>query len=272
MTNYILLKLYVYCRRSIYFILWLIDALTSANRNSIVVLSYHSVSQDNWRYSIDPDVIKKQIDYLLKYYDFASLNDLSKYLKGLKKFSKPTVILTFDDGYRDILTLKPYLDKNKIKPALFVLSDTKNANKSEMDTDRQFLNDNEIRLIIKSGWEIGNHTSTHSNLSNLKKDSQKKEIIESKKTLENKFGIKVDYFAYPRGKYSKSSLEYVKKAKYELCLSMDDSIIISSTNPYLIPRVGVDRTHNLMEFKTLFSRSNIRFRQLIKMTLIGKYL
>jgi len=47
--------------------------------------------------------------------------------------------------------------------------------------------------------EIGSHTLTHSMLSRLSEEQQRKEIIDGHKIFENCFGIESDFFAYPYG-------------------------------------------------------------------------
>jgi polysaccharide pyruvyl transferase WcaK-like protein/peptidoglycan/xylan/chitin deacetylase (PgdA/CDA1 family) len=262
----------IYIRRIIYIILGFIDKFTNSDRNKITILSYHSIMRDNWRFSIDADEIKKQIKYLKTHYNFITLKMLEDYLNGERQILKPSIILTFDDGYKDILKMKRFLKSNNIKPALFVLSDPQNANEKELGTKRPHLTKRDIHSLIKHGWEIGSHTNTHPNLSLLSPAELNEEVIKSKLKLENELNIPIKYFAYPRGKYSEQVVKFVKKAGYSLGLTMDDGIISKNSNPLLIPRVGVDRTHSFNEFKTLFSQSNINLRKTIKATLLARYL
>lgn len=259
-------------RRGIYILLSMIDVITLAPKNKISVLSYHSVNEDNWRFSIDAAEIKKQISYLKKHYNFITLKTLEDYLNGKKQILRPSIILTFDDGYEDILKMKTFFEKNKIKPALFVLGNPEGANRKELDTNRPFLTKDGIVSLAKSGWEIGSHTNTHSNLVSLSQSDMNSEIIQSKKMLEKILETDIRYFAYPRGKYNEHVLKTVKKAGYSLGLTMDEGIISKDTNPLLIPRIGVDRTHNFMEFKTLPSPSNIDLRRVVKSSLLGRFI
>jgi polysaccharide pyruvyl transferase WcaK-like protein/peptidoglycan/xylan/chitin deacetylase (PgdA/CDA1 family) len=262
----------IYIRRMIYIILGFIDKFTNSDRNKITILSYHSIMRDNWRFSIDADEIKKQIKYLKKHYNFITLKMLEDYLNGEKQILKPSIILTFDDGYSDILKIKRFLKSNNIKPALFILSDPQNANEKELGTKRPHLTNKDIHSLIQLGWEIGSHTNTHPNLSLLPPQGLKEEIIKSKLKLEKDLNIPIKYFAYPRGKYNEQALKFVKNAGYSMGLTMNDGIISKDTNPLLIPRVGVDRTHSFSEFKALFSQSNIKLRKTIKATLLARYL
>jgi len=216
--------------------------------------------------------MKKQIAYLKKNYHIIDLATVEKIVSGKRFVNKPSIVLTFDDGYKDIMQLRYFLKKQNIKPALFLIADTQNVNTAEIGKEHTYLNKNDIKSLIADGWEVGCHSNTHANLSGLSEKELYKEIVVSKKTLEESFGIKINYFAYPRGKYSKTVLKYVKKAKYKLGLTMDDNLIDKNINPLVIPRIGIDRTHTFSEFKSAFSPSTVGARMLLKNTFIGRYI
>lgn len=268
----LLFTFFIITRRCAYLLLGFFDTHFSQHRKLVFVLSYHSVRQDAWRFSVDPDVIKKQIDYLNSRYTIITLNDLALFIQGKKSILLPAVVLTFDDGYKDILAIKKYLIERHITPALFILSDTIHANWNELGSKRPFLNKHELHSLAKLGWEIGAHSATHANLLMVKGKALKKEIIESKKVLEKTLQIPIKYFAYPRGKYSLPVVRVVKKAQYDLALTMDDGFITQRTNTFLVPRIGIDRTHTFSEFKATVSPSVITVRSIIKRSFLGKYL
>ncbi len=263
--------LFTLLRRGIYVLLAFFDRMVKREQK-VFILSYHSIASDGWRFSIDPHVIKKQIDYLQKHYAMITLKDLELFLAGKKTMQKPSVILTFDDGYKDILTIKDYLVTKKIRPALFILSDRERANWQELGTKRQFLNKEEIRSLIKLDWEIGCHSATHDNLSTIHKDMLEKEVVQAKKTLEKELQMPINYFAYPRGKYSPKVRTVIKAAKYSMAFTMDDGFITTQSDAYTLPRVGIDRSHTFAEFKAAFSPSVVTFRRIVKTSWIGRYL
>src|SRR6266576_1137999 len=100
---------YIFIRRFIYILLGLVDRVLLQQENPVFILSYHSIHNDDWRFSIDIEVFKKQIDYLVKQYDFITLKDLHVYTQGRRTITKPSVVLTFDDGYQDVLHVKDFL-------------------------------------------------------------------------------------------------------------------------------------------------------------------
>lgn len=264
--------LFLYARKMTYTNLGFLDRKILRAKNPIVILSYHSVATDTWRFSVNEQTIKKQITYLKKNFDIISLKTLVAYLQGKHAITKPSVVLTFDDGYKDIVKLKPFFKEQKITPTLFVLSNPKNPNLKEMGTKREFLTIKDIQSLKKEGWEIGSHSATHANLTTISRQQLEEEVVGSKRELEDKLGFPINYFAYPRGKYNKNVVRLVKKAKYLLGLTMDDGIITIHNNFLTLPRVGIDRTHSFEEFTTTFSPSVVRLRGFIKRSPAGKYL
>ncbi len=267
----LLYPLFIMVRRCIYLTLGTIDMLFG-RKSSLVVLSYHSIAKDSWQFSIDKETVEKQLTYLKKHYNLVSPADVADVISGKRVMKTPSVVLTFDDGYKDILTLKPFFTKHAITPTLFVLSDGVHANWEQLDTHRPLLSEKEITSLRDAGWIIGCHSGTHANLTEVTAKELETEVTTAKKILEQLLNKKISYFAYPRGKHNARVVQTLSKAGYILAFTMDDGAINTATNPLLVPRVGVDGTHTFAEFRVLFSPSVIRFRQMIKTSFLGRYL
>lgn len=258
-------KFYVPIRRVVYTTIGTINKLIPSSKTGILILCYHGIGNDKWAFGVSKQTFEKQMKHLKKDgYSFITLRDVLDYLDGKKEISKPSVVIQFDDGYKDILAVKPFLKKHGIKPTLFLLADTKRANRKELANNRPFLNKKEILSLVKDGWEIGSHTATHSFMNTLSKQQLVEEVTNSKKNLEKSLGLPIDYIAYPKGKYNKAVLKEVLRARYKLGLSMDDGIINRKVNRLIIPRIGVDRTHSFAEFKTLYLPFVVAIRGFIK--------
>lgn len=264
-------QFYILLRRIMYTTLGFLSSF-SKHKPNIFVLSYHSVNDDNWRFSINKKVIEKQLDYLFENFNVISLKELEEFVLGSRSFDKQSAVITFDDGYKNILKLKNYFNNKKTKPAIFVLSNPNEANHTELDTNENLLNSDDIKSLEKDGWEIGCHSATHDDFSVLDEDSLNNQIVYSKKSLEDKLGIPIKYFAYPKGKYSQKILDKIKLAGYTLGLTMDDGGVLKDGNPLLIPRIGIDRTHSFSEFKSLLNPTTLGMKTLIKKSYLGRYI
>lgn len=250
-------------RKIVYIALGGIDRFLK-NENKIVILCYHSISDDGWKFSVPMAEFKKQMKYLVSKRTPIKLADLEKYLKGEMEIKNPVFILTFDDGYHDLIDVRSFLKSINIKPCAFLIADDKNVDRSELETDKRLLTKKDIKLLIADGWEIGCHSLTHTNIRKLNKQKLIREIINSKKELTNKYDREIEYFSYPKGYYTKDIEKTVADSGYKLAVSMDAKIINSDTSLYTVPREGVDGSHSFVEFKSLFSPSVVRFKRTVK--------
>jgi len=256
--------LYVPTRRIIYITLGKISRMLHLKEQQVFILCYHSISNDGWDFSVNKREFEKQIKYLSTRYQFVSLRDIVQYLSGKKTLSSPSVAITFDDGYKDILSIVPLLKSLGVRPTVFVISNQGNENKMELGTDRKFLNAKDINRLIENAWEVGSHTRTHPDLNLLTEDQLNEEITRSKGEIEMKVQEKVYSLAFPKGRYSRTALLSAKKAGYKMCLTMNDGIIAQNSDPFQMPRIGVDGTHSFEEFKVLASPLAVLFRKLLK--------
>lgn len=233
--------------------------------SQVFVLCYHSIDTDGWRFSVSPDNFKKQINYLLRCYRPLSLPELATYLRGEIKFNGSHFLITFDDGYRNILSIYDFCQRVGVRPSVFVLSQPAKADRRQLQSQNPLLESNELVFLKKSGWVIGCHSATHPDFRSLSAKEKAKEISGSKRELEEQLHAPVDYFAYPKGVYNEEIKEEVRRAGYRLAFSMDNYELKKDSNPLTLPRTGVDGTHTFEEFKNVFLPGSIRFRRLVKL-------
>lgn len=234
------------------------------SRPLLVVLCYHSVGDDDWYYTVAENEFKKQIEYMMIHYQPATLQDIYNHISGKKIIDQPSFVITFDDGYRNILSVRDFLKEKQIKPSLFLISNINKASKTQLQNNLQYLNSLDIQSLIKSGWDIGSHSLSHEDFWRLSSDHITTEVVTSKKQLEQEHKQKVSWFSYPRGRYTRPIVESVQKANYDLAVTMDDGFICRESNQYLIPRIGVDSSHSFEVFTETITSSVIMFRMLIK--------
>jgi len=86
------------------------------------VVDSRSIIDDNRKLEITPDFLEQTIeDYRSKGFYFASLDEVYEIQQSLKKIDRPYVCFTFDDGFRDNLTLAyPIFEKYKIPFTIYV--------------------------------------------------------------------------------------------------------------------------------------------------------
>lgn len=232
-----------------YMALGITNPLFLTKEKGIVVFCYHSVANDSWRYSVDLAEVQRQIKYLLESHRAISVEELMLHINGKNIIKEPAFLLTFDDGYRDLLTIKPFLTENAVQPVVFVLADTEHAVRAELDNEYPFLSVPELKELQAAGWDIGCHSATHPDFSKLSPQSLVSEIAGAKKELEEKLGSIVKYFAYPKGAHSAEITARVLEAGYQAAFTMDNGYVSANSDLLIVPRIGVDRSHSFMEFK-----------------------
>jgi len=122
---------------------------------------------------------------------------------------KKVIALTFDDGPHPKETdmVLDVLSKYNVKATFFIAG--KHA---------KWYTDPLVRAS-KEGHEIGNHTFTHPDISNLTAQQIESEILECEKTLVEITGEKPTLFRPPFGSYKKDELEEIaKKNNYKIIL------------------------------------------------------
>ncbi|MBI3403200.1 MAG: polysaccharide deacetylase family protein [Acidobacteria bacterium] len=171
--------------------------------------------------------------------DPISIDDWRAALAGSARLPPRPVLITFDDGYRSVLTIgAPVLKALALPAAVFVCSDlverrrllwfddvaarggesavepwkardyadwlpacAQHTQEVGLDDPRALLTPAEVReLSLQPGIEIGSHTARHPILAHATAAEQRAEIAESRAALERWTGRPVRAFAYPNGR------------------------------------------------------------------------
>ena len=113
------------------------------------------------------------------------------------------VVISFDDGYQSqSVNAAPILDKLGWPGVL----DLKAANSD--------LPDAKAKALIDDGWELASHSINHADLTTASGPELKREVAGSRHELQKRFGVAVDNFSYPAGKYDAATVAAVKAAGY----------------------------------------------------------
>lgn len=224
-----------------------------------MILCYHRINPwyDKDVLTVEPEKFKKQINYFLsKKFEFINIE---QYLSSYRKNKK--IVITFDDGFRDNFLFAYEILQNLNIPFIifltvnFIGTEKLFSRYKDKEKDR-FLNWNEVIEMAENGVEFGSHSLNHPDLTKLKKEEKEKEIIDSKKIIEDKIGKEVKFFCYPYGFYDKKVIEVVEKAGYKgAVVNRRRNMEITR---YSMPRVGIYGHNNFFTFKIKIWREYIR--------------
>jgi peptidoglycan/xylan/chitin deacetylase (PgdA/CDA1 family) len=104
------------------------ETLVLLQRSDLLVLNYHGVlaqsRAERWSYGNDVDAgsFRSQLRWLKQHLAPTGLAGLRRYYKGEWTERKPPVLVTFDDGYRNNLTVAAPILRDEGVPAIFFLT------------------------------------------------------------------------------------------------------------------------------------------------------
>jgi len=249
---YIFFKL-IACKLLIWF-----ENLLGAQKPKAAILCYHSISNDQTIIDVTRRNFIEQLSYLMSIYEIVPLDKIVDYAQGKIEFYRPSVAITFDDGYKDLYdNVLPTFRKFHIPATVFAIADQLNIQRDEIENKKPLLSFEQMKEMLKNGWTIGSHTKTHANLTTLPRYKCEDEVLESKRILENALDCRIDYFAFPKGLYDEASIKICEQAEYRAAFSVKPDSVKVNGNEFILPRISIDRTHTLAEFQTFLTRSGL---------------
>ncbi len=233
------------------------------NKNGLIVLMYHKVNEllDN-PLSVSVNQFKEQIAYLKRNFNVISLDEALSCIRNDYSFHKRTVLITFDDGYKDNLTnAYPILKKYGCKAVLFIPTEYPGGRTLPHDefvtVSNPTISWDEISQI-QDIFEIGSHGCSHRALTRLSLPKARMEIQYSKEIIEKRIKTPVRAFSYPKGSIGdiNDKLEVeVKNAGYQICFTTIPGKNIGLFNQFRICRYNVEN-FGFKYFKCLLDGSS----------------
>ena len=182
--------------------------LNSKSRIQLRVLIIHSINEEEKLLNLLKNLNKK--------WRFITPDQFFQILDNKKTINQSSLLITFDDGFKDNLNILPILHKLSISALFFVcpgLVQLQNSNTlfpllakklfriPLIDKDIELLNWDDLRYIQDRGHSIGNHSLLHYQVNKLSIKELKEDINLSKSLLEEnlKKSKSLESFSYPFG-------------------------------------------------------------------------
>ena len=184
-------------------------------------------------FTIDEARFEQQMKYLYQQgYQSIHLSNLVETVKRSTRFEDKSIVITFDDGHISNYTLAyPILQKHGFKATFFVVCNWIGLS--------PYLSWEQISEISDNGIEIGSHTLTHPNLTELDSARIRVELYNSKCILEDKLRRPVRFLSTPGGVYNRLIGQIAEEVGYEGICAPGRSARITANNLLLIPRLGI---------------------------------
>lgn len=225
----------------------------------LIVLAYHAIANLDHdpviaKWSVSPELFADHLDGLAEDgWSFVGLDEVVEGLAGERELPRRSVLLTFDDGYTDLLSdACPAMEKHGAPGVVFaVAGQTGGTNAWDAENGAEslaLLDGDGLRAAAANGVEVGSHTMTHRPLRQVPEAELTDELKGSAARLEALGLPRPRAFSYPYGDFSPELASAVEAAGYSLAFTIKTGAVTRQGNRFLLPRVevlGVDSARDL---------------------------
>lgn len=217
-----------------------LPAVAATTNDRVPILMYHVIADPPPgapypELYVAPAAFAAQVAWLAGHgYHAVTLSALHEHwTRGVALPARP-IVLTFDDGYRSHFTAaRPVLAANGWVAVLDLdLSNTE---------ETWGLSVRRVRLLLDDGWELAAHSLTHPDLTQIDDARLHEEVAGARARLRNLFGVPVEFYCYPAGRYDDRVVKAVRDAGYVGATTTDDGIAGPAT-PYRLARLRISRS------------------------------
>ena len=204
----------------------------------VPILMYHVVASppagtpypELW---VRPSRFADQITALARAgYHATTLDAVWRAWHGHGPMPRHPIVLSFDDGYQSQSTNARRMLARLGWPGVLNLE----VNNVRLPGG---IRRSQVRAMMRDGWEIDAHTLTHPDLTTVDATRLRHEVAGSRSWLRNAFGVPVNFFCYPAGRYDATVEAAVRAAGYEGATTTEAGIATLHDDPYAMPRVRV---------------------------------
>ncbi len=184
----------------------------------VPVLLYHGVAERPGPDQAGRAAFAAQMAYLSQRYTVVPLSLAVEAVRAGHKGPTDWAVVTFDDGYRNLLANAfPVLQEHRIPATVFAVPGFAGAQAVWSSADpesRRLLGWGEMQELSRAGLEFGSHTLTHADLLNLPPATVRAELAASKDALEQRLGVPVRDLAYPWCRFDERTVDIAREVGY----------------------------------------------------------
>jgi peptidoglycan/xylan/chitin deacetylase (PgdA/CDA1 family) len=214
------------------------------------VIAYHAVgpcprSVDRENLFVTEDSFARQMAYLSRR---RAVIPLESIVRGELPAGPPAVAITFDDGFRSVLTTAaPILRRHGFPATVFVPTGWLGRRGPWYDApgcEVEVMDESELREAERLGIELASHGHDHLDLEQATPAEAKADIAASFEALSALSGRPPRYLAYPWGRSSQAARKAAAEAGFDAAFSID----VPHSGVYAFARVGITRLDGSLVF------------------------
>lgn len=234
---------------------------TTRQLNRLRILTYHSIQNHQLtNLHLNPYVFEGHIKYLATHrYKTVTISEIVSNWPQIV-YEPLTVALTFDDGLLNNYTIAcQILSQYNFTGTFFIpTAYVGESNKLPVGEGMKsyhgipMLSWDNLKQMVDLNFEIGAHSHSHVMVARQEYKRAVEEIFTPKKILENKLGVKINSFAYPKGhsnSFSKVTKQLVTDAGYKAACTQVGGPVSAGNDLMVLPRQGMTGFDDLEIFK-----------------------
>jgi peptidoglycan/xylan/chitin deacetylase (PgdA/CDA1 family) len=220
------------------------------------ILMYHSVSDapsaSARALSVRPAAFGAQLSYLRRQgFTGMTFGELSQRRRMGQPLPERPIVLTFDDGFADLLEeALPMLIGHGFPATVFVttgwLCDA--GRYAAGAAPGRMLSWAQLAELSAAGVEVAAHSHSHPQLDQICTARLRTELRAPKQLLEDRLGHPVFSLAYPYGYSSKRVRTVAREAGYLQAAAVANATAATTSDPFRVPRLTIRRSTSSATF------------------------
>lgn len=234
-------------------------------RRNVTILFYHDPS---------PETLRTHLDFLKRRYTLISLRRAidAYHSQALDALPRKPLVVTLDDGHAGNFHLRPLLEERNVPVTIFLCSGIIGSKRrfwfkhapEDVESMKRIPDADRLAQLRAAGFDeesetlardalskheiqelspfvdFQSHTVSHPVLPLCSDEKARREIFESRDTLERQLGTKVYALSYPNGDYSAREISLARHAGYECALTADAGFNTERTDLFRLKRICID--------------------------------
>ncbi|MSU78075.1 MAG: polysaccharide deacetylase family protein [Gemmataceae bacterium] len=233
-------------------------------REAVAVVLFHRVTDE-----IAPDGLTVSTawfrgfcDLMRRRFHVIPMAEMQRVLASGQRPTARSVVITFDDCYRDNLPAARVLADYDLSATFFIPT-------QYVGTDHAFdwdvglkrmpnLTWDDVRAIAQLGHSIGSHSVSHADMGLIHGDEARYELLESKRVLEDRLAMPIRWFAYPfsgAANFRPVHWPLAQELGYDLCFSAMRGFVQPNAQGNILPRLAMPPFRSLAHLELNLSGS-----------------
>jgi peptidoglycan/xylan/chitin deacetylase (PgdA/CDA1 family) len=185
-----------------------------------------------------------------KGYHGVTLESVYRYWRHAEALPSKPIVISFDDGYlSDYTHARPVLERLHW-PGVLNLEVNNVLTPGDLSAPH-------VKALIRAGWEVDSHTVTHPDLTRVTPQQLRDELVNSRSFLRRRFGVPVDFFCYPAGRYDATVEAAVRRAGYRLATTTQPGLANPRGDPLALARIRVSGSDGVSGLMAKLSRPSL---------------